>query len=133
MRRRQKPSGWGLFFRRSVHAACPGSRSWACSSLAAASLARGRFWRGLHPSEVFLSHFVFGLGRNLTAQISACFARLYGERFVGRSEMPSRCALLRIAVGGRLSFKLITPVGVFCFASDRSSFTSALSQGFPER
>jgi hypothetical protein len=38
-----------------------------------------------------------------------------------------------MAAGGRRSFKLITPVGVFCFANARSSRTSALSQGSPDR
>jgi hypothetical protein len=63
----------------------------------------------------------------------ADFRRLYGERLTGRSEMPSRWALLRIAPSGRCSFRLMTPVGVLSFASDFSSLTSDRSHGSPER
>jgi hypothetical protein len=52
---------------------------------------------------------------------------------VGFSDIPSRRALLRIAAGGRLSFKLSTPVGVFPRASVLSFFTSSLDQGWPAR
>src|SRR5688572_28625964 len=47
--------------------------------------------------------------------------------------MPSRWALLRMAAIGRCSFTLMTPVGVFCLASDFSSLISFVSQGSPER
>src|ERR1700759_415488 len=43
--------------------------------------------------------------------------------------MPSRWALLRIAVGGLPSFKLITPVGVLPLARGFSSLTSSGVQG----
>lgn len=59
--------------------------------------------------------------------------RLYGERLAGCREMPSRCALLQMAAGGRRSFKLTTPVGVLCFASFRRFFTSSRVQGSPDR
>src|SRR4051812_14619178 len=39
--------------------------------------------------------------------------------------MPSRCALLRMAATGRCSLMLMTPVGVFPFASCFSLLTSA--------
>ena len=55
------------------------------------------------------------------------------ERFVGFSDIPSRRALLRIAAGGRRSFKLSSPVGVFPRASVLSFFTSSLDQGWPAR
>lgn len=42
--------------------------------------------------------------------------RLYGERFTGRREIPSRRALLRMPAGGRSSYRLIAPVGVFPLA-----------------
>lgn len=38
---------------------------------------------------------------NLSYEGYADFRRLYGDRLIGRSEMPSRWALLRIAAGGR--------------------------------
>jgi hypothetical protein len=59
--------------------------------------------------------------------------RLYGERFIGRSEMPSRCALLAIEPFGLCIFMLMTPVGVFALASDRSCLTSLSVQGWRER
>jgi len=43
--------------------------------------------------------------------------------------MPSRCALLVIEAGGLANFKLMTPVGVFAFANERSCFTSWSLQG----
>lgn len=55
--------------------------------------------------------------------------RLYGDLLMGLSEIPSRCALLRIAAGGRPSFRLSTPVGVLSFASCLSCFTSAPVHG----
>jgi hypothetical protein len=58
---------------------------------------------------------------------------LYGERLIGRNEMPSRCALLRIAATGRCSRRLITPVGVFPRASDLSVRKSAAVHGVPAR
>ena len=59
--------------------------------------------------------------------------RLYGERLAGFREIPSRCALLRMAAGGRWSFKLITPVGVLPFASERNSRTSSVVHGSRDR
>ncbi|MFL6973245.1 MAG: hypothetical protein ACJ8F2_15150 [Xanthobacteraceae bacterium] len=47
----------------------------------------------------------------------------------GRSEIRSRCALPRIAIGVRPIFKLITPVGVLPFANCRNILTSALDHG----
>jgi hypothetical protein len=48
-------------------------------------------------------------------------------------EIPSRCALLEIDAGGRYIFRLMTPVGVFAFASCLNSFTSCGVQGSRER
>jgi hypothetical protein len=59
----------------------------------------------------------------------AALRRLYGERLVGLSEMASRCALLAIDAGGRSIFRLMTPVGVFALASERSCFTSLSLHG----
>ncbi|MBR0839212.1 hypothetical protein JQ607_03305 [Bradyrhizobium liaoningense] len=51
----------------------------------------------------------------------------------GLSEIPSRCALLRMAATGRWSLTLMTPVGVFPFASCFNLFTSAVDHGWRAR
>jgi hypothetical protein len=65
--------------------------------------------------------FVFAKSRTRRALArlvpQADFRLLYGERFTGLSEIPSRCALLRMAASGRPNFKLRTPVGVLPRAS----------------
>ncbi|MBR0869002.1 hypothetical protein JQ633_01425 [Bradyrhizobium tropiciagri] len=70
---------------------------------------------------------------NLRLPIHHRLRRLYGERLVGRNDMPSRWALLRIAAGGRCSLTLITPVGVLRFASSLSFVSSAGDQGSRDR
>jgi hypothetical protein len=47
--------------------------------------------------------------------------------------MLSRCALLAIDAGGRSILRLMTPVGVFAFASERSCFISLSLHGWRER
>jgi hypothetical protein len=68
-----------------------------------------------NPSEPTLSEIRDNLSHSGHRWLRGAYRsrRLWGERFVGFSDIPSRRALLRIAAGGRRSFKLSTPVGVY--------------------
>lgn len=61
-----------------------------------------------------------------------CHLRLYGDWFVGFSEMPSSDALERTASSLRPSLRPITRVGVFSRARCLISLTSLEVQDFPE-
>jgi hypothetical protein len=61
-----------------------------------------------------------------------CYLRLYGDWFVGLSEIPFSEAFARTAVSVRPRCSPITRVGVLPFASWRSCFTSLGVQALPE-